>query len=264
MSYQQTIYNLLRQAGMTEAGALGCLGNFWCESNCEPNRVQGDYSSTRMLSKDYTERIMNGTLSRDSFARDSKGYGIAQHTYYARKYELFDFWKAYGGRIDNVQMQTEFILKEFKRDFIADWRLLCSTSDVYEATKAVCYRFENPAVKNVDARYQDAMKIKAELETGEWEQTEVVIPDEPEKPTAGWELIPATEYWPPRVICKGMTGPDVEAAQAVLKARAWLQQNPDGVFGSFLEEKVKAFQKAYNLNVDGIIGPQTWGELLKR
>lgn len=264
MSYHQTIYNLLRQAGMTEAGALGKLGNWECESNCEPYRVQGDYASNRMLSKEYVAKIMNGTISRDQFAHDQKGFGLAQWTYFTRKYELYDFWKSYGGRIDSVQMQVEFAIKELKRDFIPDWRLLCSTSDIYEATKAVCLRFENPAVKNVDARYHAALNIKAELQLGEWEKTEVVIPGEPEKPSSGWELIPATEYWPPRVLCKGMSGPDVELLQAILKARGWLQQNPDGIFGSFLEEKVKAFQQAYGLDVDGIVGPQTWGELLKR
>ena len=122
----------------------------------------------------------------------------------------------------------------------------------------MCLRFENPAVKNVDARYHAALNIKAELQLGEWEKTEVVVP-----PDEGWEKIPATEYWPPRMICKGMNGPDVEVAQSLLKARGWLQQNPDGVFGSFLEEKVKAFQQAYKLDADGIIGPKTWGELLR-
>ena len=76
MSYHQTIYNLLRQAGMTEAGALGVLGNWECESNCEPNRVQGDFSPNRTLSKEYVAKIMNGTISRDQFAHDQKGYSF--------------------------------------------------------------------------------------------------------------------------------------------------------------------------------------------
>ena len=35
MSYTQTIYNVLRKRGLTQAAALGMLGNWWCESNCE-------------------------------------------------------------------------------------------------------------------------------------------------------------------------------------------------------------------------------------
>jgi len=78
------------------------------------------------------------------------------------------------------------------------------------------------------------------------------------------ELIPATEYWPPRTIDKNMTGADVEVLQAVLKARGFLTTNPDGIFGSYLEEVVKQFQTAYKLDVDGVVGPKTWAKLLER
>ena len=47
MSYHQTIYNLLRGYGLSEAGAIGVIGNWQAESNCEPNRVQGDFSPYR-------------------------------------------------------------------------------------------------------------------------------------------------------------------------------------------------------------------------
>jgi len=78
MSNKQLIYKLLRNAGITEAGALGILGNWQAESGCEPNRLQGDFSSFRTVSKDYTARVMSGAISRDQFARDQKGYGLAQ------------------------------------------------------------------------------------------------------------------------------------------------------------------------------------------
>lgn len=264
MSYHQTIYNLLRQAGMTEAGALGVLGNWECESNCEPYRVQGDYASNRLISKEYVEKVMSGAISRDSFAHDQKGFGLAQWTYYSRKYALYDFWKAYGGRLDNVQMQTEFAIKELMTSFIPDWRLLCSTSDIYEAAKVVCVRYENPAIHNIDARYQAALRIRSEIVLGEWEGS-ALPPEEPEKPEQGWELIPVTEYWPPRVLCKGMTGPDVIVLDALLTARGWLlKASNEGTFTGPMEIAVKAFQYAYNLDIDGIVGPKTWGELLKR
>lgn len=255
MSYQQTIYNMLRKAGMTEAGALGVLGNWEWESGCEPYRKENDNVSFRTVSKNYTEGIMNGSITKAQFAtgKAGTGYGLAQWTYQPRQAELYDFWKAYGGRIDNVVMQVEFALKEFKRDFIDDWRLLCSTKSIDEAAKAVCDRFENPKIKNYGDRIRLAYKVKAELQLGEWEDTEVVIP----APVV-------EEYWPPRMLCRNMTGADVEVLQAILKARNYIQQNPDGVFGSFLEEKVKQFQTDYYLDADGVVGPLTWGELLSR
>ena len=64
--------------------------------------------------------------------------------------------------------------------------------------------------------------------------------------------------------CSGMTGADVEVLQAILKARGFLQTNPDGIFGSYIEATVKQFQTAYKLQPDGVVGPLTWGKLLER
>lgn len=46
MGYQ-TIYDQFRANGLTEAGALGMLGNFDCESNCIPYRLQGDLNTAQ-------------------------------------------------------------------------------------------------------------------------------------------------------------------------------------------------------------------------
>lgn len=257
MSYYQTIYNRLRSAGLTEAGALGMLGNWDCESNCEPFRLQGDFSSFRTNSKAYVSGVTNGSISRDSFARDSKGFGLAQWTYYSRKYALYDFWKASGRTLDDPVMQTDFALKELREDYVNVLNTLKAINDLYTCTKIVCTQFERPAINNIDARFQSAQRIKNEIELS-GSTTEEPAAETP----SGWELIPATEYWPPRMICKGMNGPDIEVLQAVLKARGWITTNPDGIFGSYLETKVKEFQTAYQLDVDGIVGNQTWAVLL--
>ena len=256
MSYQQIVYDRLRQHGMTEAGALGVLGNFECESNCEPFRVQGDFSSFRSISKAYVNALNSGRLTKEVFAKDQKGFGLAQWTFHTRKAELYDEWKRSGKRIDDAEFQTDFAVMELKRDFAADYKLLCSTNDIYEAVRAVCDRFENPAIKNYSARFQAACKIKHEIDLNAWQSGCITASEDIEQ-------IPDTEYWPPRVICNGMTGADVEVLQSVLKARGLIVQNADGIFGSFLEEKVKAFQTAHNLDVDGIVGPKTWKQLLE-
>ena len=105
MSYKQTIYNCFRRGGLTEAAALGFLGNWWCESNCEPFRLQGDFSSYKTTSKAYVQNVTNGIITRDQFAHDQKGFGTAQWTYFSRKYALFDFWKASGQKLDSAEMQ---------------------------------------------------------------------------------------------------------------------------------------------------------------
>lgn len=270
MSYAQTIYNQFRAAGMTEAGALGFLGNLQQESGCEPFRVQGDFDSYRRASKDYVARVTSGAISRDQFARDEKGFGLPQWTYFQRKYNLLDFWKKYGGALDNVTMQVQFILHELntEAEYKALWTFLRTTNDMFLATSQVCRTYERPAYNNIDARFQSAKDIKAQLDLGAFENTQVVVPEpqtEPEQPqpAQGWETIPATEFWPPRMICKGMEGPDVAVLQAVLYARGYMVAQIDGKFGSYLEEIVKTFQKSFSLDVDGIVGPKTWGKLLE-
>ena len=92
MSYYQTIYDKLRSLGMTEAGALGFLGNWDCESNCEPFRVQGDFSPYRNMSHQYVADVTSGKIPMSQFAHDGNGFGLAQWTASDRKSDLYDFW----------------------------------------------------------------------------------------------------------------------------------------------------------------------------
>ena len=273
MSNKQLIYKLLRNAGITEAGALGILGNWQAESGCEPGRLQNDFSSFRTASKDYTTRVMSGSISRDQFARDQKGYGLAQWTYFnfqtgqGRKLDLYDFWKKSGKALDDVTMQVAFALHELttQGQYAMLLQILKTTDDIWTATDKMCRIFEQPYYCNVDARFQYAKEIAKEIDLSGSEVVEEntttqeaeVLPYKP-------ELIPVTEYWPPRTIDKNMTGADVEVLQAVLKARGFLTTNPDGIFGSYLEEVVKQFQTAYKLEADGIVGKLTWAKLLER
>lgn len=260
MSIAQTIYTRLRAAGLTEAAALGMLGNWQCESpGLLAYQVEGDFSPYRTVSKDYTARVERGAISRDQFAKDAKGYGLAQWTYFSRKYNLYDFWKKSGEALDDPYMQTRFALWELATaEYSALFSLLKSNDDLYTCTKLICEQYERPAVNNIDSRFRAAKEIKEQLQLDAPTGT-VDVP-------TGWEKIPATEFWPPRTICNGMKGPDVEVLQAVLKARGWIVTNPDGVFGSYLTEKVKAFQEtAFPDNQsewDGIVGPKTWEKLL--
>ena len=114
MSYHQTIYNRLRQGGLTEAAALGMLGNWECESGCEPYRVQGDYQASRAISKAYVNAIETGVSDRERFATDQKGFGLAQWTYPQRKRNLWDAWEADFCRIDDVAFQVEFAVDELR------------------------------------------------------------------------------------------------------------------------------------------------------
>lgn len=267
MAEYQKVYNLLRRAGCTEAGALGIIGNWDCESNCEPCRVQGDFSSFRSVSKAYVNALNLGQLTKDSFKNDQKGFGLAQWTYYTRKAELYDYWKQTGLAIDSAELQVAFAVKEFKRDFSSDWNLVCSTNDIYSAVKNVCARFENPAVHNNDARFQAASRIKFQIDLNNWQSgsDDPVTPDPgPDDPQPDPSPVPASEYWPPRVVDKSMNGYDIMVLQSILKARGYAVSEVDGNFGEELDAAVRKFQTDYSLGADGVAGPKTWGRLLQQ
>ena len=260
MSYKQTIYNRLRQAGMTEAGALGVLGNWECESNCEPCRLQGDYSSSRMVSKDYTARVTSGAISRYVFGSDQKGYGLAQWTYVnyptntkGRKFDLYDFWKASGKALDDVNMQVDFALYEFKRDFPADLAKLKVTADLGDAVQTVCARFENPAIHNISARIEAADTIRKEIDLNAWEDGGDVLEPEPQKDELVLRVIDQN--------CNGFN--EVYLLQSLLLCRGY-EVIVSGVWDFELTECVKVFQRHNGLDDDGVVGKLTWNKLMER
>ena len=91
-------------------------------------------------------------------------------------------------------------------------------------------------------------------------QQENPDPEKPKEPGTN-----TTQFWPPRMLCKGMLGKDVTLLQSVLDCRGY-NCITDGIFGKSLEAKVIQFQKsAFQKNPaewDGIVGPKTWGKLL--
>ena len=67
------------------------------------------------------------------------------------------------------------------------------------------------------------------------------------------------------VISKGVKDEQVKTLQRLLIAKGFScgKYGVDGDFGNDTFEAVKAYQKAYTLEVDGIVGEETWTSLLK-
>jgi len=250
MSYQ-SIYCALRAQGLSEAGALGMLGNWDCESNCEANRLQGDFNPFRTASKQYVADVTNGNISRETFGGDGRGFGLYQLTYYSRKLGYYDFWKMSGKPLDDENLQVEYAAKELRRDFPGLMAFLEETRDVYEATSRICREFERPAFCNIDARFASAQKIKSQIDLT-WA---------PDGKTDGDSEQATYEPWRPRMICEGMDGPDVAVLQWLLYSNGYIIPQIDGEFVHELTESVKKYQADNKLAVDGVVGPKTWAKL---
>ena len=248
MSYQQIVYNRLRHHGITQAGALGILGNFDCESNCEPFRLQGDFSPYRTASKAYVQGVTSGSISRDTFSRDAKGFGIYQLTYWTRKQGYYDFWKASGKALDSAELQVDYAVKEMQSDYPQLFAFLKQTTDVFTAVSRVCREFERPAVNNIDARYAAAKRIQYEINLDGGGE------DPDPQPTVDHSLHLRTVDRN----CEGFN-------EVLLLKGLLLCRNFD--FEKISEDLwavVKQFQAENSLMADGIVGPKTWAALLER
>ncbi|MBR8834030.1 MAG: peptidoglycan-binding protein [Stigonema ocellatum SAG 48.90 = DSM 106950] len=60
---------------------------------------------------------------------------------------------------------------------------------------------------------------------------------------------------------KGDEGEEVRNLQERLRVAGFYYGNSTGIYGPITEEAVKQFQQAYNLNVDGVVGPATQRKL---
>lgn len=250
MSKQQ-IYNLLRQGGLSQAGALAMMGNWQCESGLEPNRLQGDFSPYRTVSKDYVRRIESFTLQRDQFSHDSKGFGLAQWTWYKRKEALWDAWHKSGLSIASAELQCKFALYELQSDYSGLLGYLRTTNDLYEATARICREFERPAVNNIDARFQAATTLKYEIDLdGKTEEPKQ------EEPTEAHALsLPDLQI--------NSTGDAVVLLQAALNVRGYNCGKADGIFGAKTQSALNSFKRDKGMKTDGKADALTWAELLK-
>lgn len=243
MTNRQYFYNTLRNAGLTHAAVIGFLGNLDCESpGCEPCRIEGDFSADLKKSKEYAAKVDSDQISQHSFATSGGGWGAAQWTWHTRKENLWTAAKKAGKSIGDRSVQADFIVWELKEYFPSLLKFLKETTNRYAATKRICEEYEQPAVNNIAARYARALEIEKEISKPQ------------EKPAE-------EKYWPPRMLDKNMTGPDVFALQGILCARGLYKGSMTGRFDDVLEAAVKAFQKDQGLGIDGVAGPKTWSKL---
>ena len=275
MSFEQTIYNRFRQAGYTEAAALGFCGNWKAESGCEPYRLQNDFSSYRTSSKQYTADVESGAISKQTFISDQKGYGLAQWTYYdfvsgqGRKLDLYNFWKKRGGKLDDINMQIDFALWELSHTYTHVAAKVKNNNDLFSCVDTICRQYEQPYYCNVQERFRYANEIKDQIDLSGSTTSQ---PEEPSNSGASETLSdletvpsqPKLETWPPRTIDEHCSGwAEVWLLQALLKCHGY-NVLVDGIFGESLTHKVKQFQSENGLDPDGAVGNMSWAKLMER
>lgn len=240
------IYRKCLGLGMTPAGAAGCTANIMAESAGRPDNVE---DRSGIADAVYTERVDSGAYQ--NFVNDHYGYGLCQWTLPSRKKALLDYAKGHGVSIGDADMQFQFLAREMRADYAYAWNVLISTTDPYTAGYTMCSQFERPA--NTEASSQRRGTQARAI----YDRCFGATPEEPEEKTQ------EEKFWPPRMICKGMSGPDVIVLQAILAARGYSVNAINGVFDDSTDKAVREFQADNGLAVDGIAGPKTWAKILE-
>lgn len=226
-------------------GAAGLMGNLEAESGLVSAIVQ--YGSG-WTAKEYTEAVDDGTYK--DFSEDGNGYGIAQWTYHTRKEKLLRHCKAMSASVGNLEAQLGYLKKEIEAEFPSVWSTLKKAKSVAEASDAVLLWYERPADQseaNLARRRARGQKFYDKYHG-----------HEPE-PHGGYCEVTL------RIIGIGDTGNDVAALQGCLFANGYDLEycgGCDGIFGEGTEYAVKSYQREKGLDVDGVVGEDTWGALL--
>ena len=239
--------------GMTAAGAAGCTANILAESAGRPDNVEDSFNRKLGVSDaEYVRQIDAGT--RD-FLSPAGGFGLCQWTSKNRREALLDYAKGKGVSIADAGMQFQFMAREMRQSYSYVWSILTHTDSPYEAGYTMCAKYEIPANTEATAKVRGS---RAEEIYRRCAGTEPAVDPGEDEPK------PTTEFWPPRMLCKGMTGPDVSALQAILTARGYSVLTISGVFDESTEKAVRRFQEDHGLDVDGVVGMgQTWPALLE-
>ena len=159
-----TIWDFFKSKGLNDFAIAGLMGNLKAESNLRPDNLQNNFEGRLGSDETYTKKVDDGSYSRNKFAHDSAGYGLAQWTWHTRKAGLYDYAKSQGKSIADLVMQLEFLWKELQ-NYARTMSVLKNAKSVYEASTIVLTDFEKPAnqgssVKNARASFGNAFYDK--------------------------------------------------------------------------------------------------------
>lgn len=155
--YLNQIYSSINGYINNPIGTIALMANLYAESNCSPNRLQGDvYGAPTAISIDYTNNVNDGSYTRAQFISDSKGYGLAQWTDSTRKARYYDYVTIQALGIGDIQRGLGYLRYELENYYSSTLSTCQNATDLHTCTDYVLDNFERPASPNYSEREQIA------------------------------------------------------------------------------------------------------------
>ncbi len=149
-SNEELIWKFLKSKGLNDYAVAGIWGNLKKESNFRPDNLQNTYEKKYGFSdSEYTAAVDSGAYR--NFVHDSAGYGLAQWTFWSRKKALYDWAKAAGVSIGNLNMQLAFLWEEIQ-GYKQVMNVLSNAGSVQSASDAVMTGYEKPSDQSESAK----------------------------------------------------------------------------------------------------------------
>ena len=190
-SYEDYVWAVMYNFIGNEYGTAGLMGNLYAESGMIPYRLQGDFTSGYSRSIAYTNSVNNGTYTQSQFINDSKGYGLAQWTYYSRKQGLYNMYRSGGySSIGDMSLACAYLCDELTNLFPSVLSVLRSATSVRQASDVVLHQFENPASQGPEVEAYRASLGQGYYDTYAGSGPTPPIPPDPPTPTQ-----PSIPYW---------------------------------------------------------------------
>lgn len=186
-----TIWKLAKNAGCTDAGAAGLLGNIIHEGGLSPTTVEYSFCSELKkngicsgsydeIGKQVCQMIDSGKLTlgeNGTFYLRKPWGGTYGHTYwgigfiqwtrpYDRKYGLYQMSKQMGKGIGTYEVQAAYILHELQNGYKHVLKVLQTSNDVTECSNKVFKDYEGPGDGTGPKRAASAQKMYNTYATG--------------------------------------------------------------------------------------------------
>lgn len=176
----EIIWNFFKTKGFNDFAVAGLMGNLKAESNLRPDNLQNSFEGRLGSDTEYVKKVDSGAYSKNKFANDHAGFGLAQWTWHTRKEALYDYAKKKGTSIADLNMQLEYLWIELQR-YTKTMNVLRNAKSVYEASTIVLTDFEKPANQGNSVRNKRAEFGKEFYNKFSKNATQVVVNNEPVK-----------------------------------------------------------------------------------
>jgi hypothetical protein len=183
MSKREMFLQLFKEFNNEDA-CYAILGNLQAESGLKSNNMQNSYEKRLGYNDEtYTKAVNSGAYSRQKFAHDAVGYGLAQWTYWTRKQALYDYCKAKHKNIDDAETQIDFLITEIRnnRHLLEILRYEVGIDHLTEQFMKLYERPANQSKAAIEGRIKLAKQIEKEVNF----QIHMVNPD----------TVDSTEYY---------------------------------------------------------------------